>query len=141
MKRKGQTKINRRSFLQITAGAALLSSVSLPKSADVSTDESLATIIDLSLCDGCVDKEIPDCVSACKTINKEKIPKITDPIPEPWPRKTIEDWSEKKEVFDCLTPYNFIYVHKAEVNIAGKKKTIYVPRRCDDLSVFRQSQV
>ena len=33
-------------------------------------------------------------------------------------------------MFNRLTPYNFIYVHKAEINLAGQKKTIFVPRRC-----------
>lgn len=130
MKNKGQTKISRRSFLQITAGAAVLSSVGLPKSVDAAAGERLSTIIDLGRCDGCVDRKIPACVNACKTINEDKIPRVIEPIPEPWPRKTIEDWSKKQDVFNRLTPYNFIYVHKAEVNVAGKKKTIYVPRRC-----------
>lgn len=130
MNRKNKSEISRRSFLQITAGAALLSGISLPKSAHAAKGESLATIIDLSLCDGCADRAVPACVSVCKEINKNKIPPPVDPIPEPWPRKMIEDWSKKLEVFDRLTPYNFIYVHKAEVNYAGRKKTIYVPRRC-----------
>ena len=123
-------QIGRRSFLKITAGAAVISSVGLPKKAFAGTDKQLSTLIDLSLCDGCVDRKIPACVSVCKTINKDKIPKIAEPIPIPWPRKTIEDWSKKREVFNRLTPYNFIYVHKAEVNLAGQKKTLFVPRRC-----------
>jgi Fe-S-cluster-containing dehydrogenase component len=130
MGRQNKSKISRRSFLQITAGAALLSGISMPESAHAARGESLATIIDLSLCDGCADRKIPACVSICKEINKDKIPQIIDPIPEPWPRKTIEDWSKKQEVSDRLTPYNFIYVHKAKVDFAGRKKTIYVPRRC-----------
>ncbi len=130
MNQNNKSKITRRSFLQVTAGAALLSGVSLPRSADAAAGERLSTIIDLSLCDGCVDRKIPACVNTCKEINKNKISHPIDPIPEPWPRKTIEDWSKKQEVFDRLTPYNFIYVQKAEINFAGRKKTIYVPRRC-----------
>ncbi|OGP68518.1 MAG: (Fe-S)-binding protein [Deltaproteobacteria bacterium RBG_19FT_COMBO_43_11] len=130
MSKQNKSKISRRSFLQITAGAAVLSGVSLPEKAVAGQKQQLSTIIDLSLCDGCVDRKIPACVNACKTINKDKIPKVIEPIPEPWPRKTIEDWSKKQEVFNRLTPYNFIYVHKAEVTVEGKKKTIYVPRRC-----------
>ena len=130
MSKQNKSKISRRSFLQITAGAALLSNISMPKSAEAETSERLSTIIDLSLCDGCVDRKMPACVNACRTINKDKIPQVAANIPEPWPRKTIEDWSKKQDVFNRLTPYNFIYVHKAEVTVAGKKKTIYVPRRC-----------
>lgn len=130
MKKQGQAKISRRSFLQITAGAAVLSSVSLPKKAFAATNKKLSTLIDLSLCDGCVNRKIPACVNACKTINKDKIPQVAASIPEPWPRKTIEDWSKKQEVFNRLTPYNFIYVHRADINMKGKTKTIFVPRRC-----------
>ena len=90
----------------------------------------MSSLIDLSLCDGCVNRKIPACVNACKTINKDKIPQVAASIPEPWPRKTIEDWSKKQEVFNRLTPYNFIYVHRADINMKGKTKTIFVPRRC-----------
>jgi len=123
-------QIGRRSFLKITAGAAIISGVGLPKKSFAGTNEQLSTLIDLSLCDGCADRKVPACVSACKTINKVKIPQVAQPIPIPWPRKTIEDWSKKREVFNRLTPYNFIYIHKAEVNIDGQKKNIFVPRRC-----------
>jgi len=130
MKTKEKFEIGRRSFLKISAGAALISGVGLPKKVHAAKEGQLATLIDLSLCDGCPDRKVPACVAACKEINRDKIPPVADPIPEPWPRKTIEDWSKKREVFNRLTPYNFIYVHKAEVNIAGQKKTVFVPRRC-----------
>ena len=130
MKKEKDLKIGRRSFLKVTAGAAILSGIGPPREASAASDEPLSTLIDLSLCDGCVDRKMPACVSACKEINKDKIPQVIDPIPEPWPRKTIEDWSHKRDVFDRLTPYNFIYVHKAEVKVAGQTKTIFVPRRC-----------
>lgn len=130
MSNQNNIRISRRSFLQITAGAAALSGIGLPKKSFAGTEQQLSTLIDLSLCDGCADRKIPACVNACKTINKDKIPKIAAVIPEPWPRKTIEDWSKKREVFNRLTPYNFIYVHKAEIDVAGSRKTIFVPRRC-----------
>ncbi len=118
--------LNRRSFLKISAGAAALAAVSLPKSAHANDKGKLATLIDLNLCDGCADRKIPACVGTCKGINKDKIPPVVENIPEPWPRKTIEDWSKKKEVFNRLTPYNFIYVHQALID----GKNIFVPRRC-----------
>jgi len=124
------SKINRRSFLQITVGAAAFAGISLPKTVQAASDKQLSTLIDLSLCDGCADRETPACVSSCKSINQDKIPKVADNIPEPWPRKTIEDWSKKKEVTNRLTPYNFIYVHKAEIEASGRKKIVFVPRRC-----------
>jgi formate dehydrogenase iron-sulfur subunit len=130
MMKPGISQISRRSFLRITAGAAVISGAGLPKKAFAKTDKQLSSLIDLSLCDGCVDRKVPACVSACKAINRDKIPQVAEPIPEPWPRKTVEDWSRKRDVFNRLTPYNFIYVHRAEVNIAGRKTTIFVPRRC-----------
>ena len=130
MKKEKDFDISRRSFLKITAGAAVLSGVGLPEASAAGTEKQLATLIDLSLCDGCPDRKVPACVSACKAIHKDKIPQVVDPIPEPWPRKTIEDWSKKQDAFHRLTPYNFIYVHRADVEMAGRKKTIFVPRRC-----------
>jgi formate dehydrogenase iron-sulfur subunit len=130
MNNQNKSKISRRSFLQITVGAAALAGVNLPKNAQTGSDTQLSTLIDLSLCDGCINRKRPACVSFCKSINKDKIPKIVDNIPEPWPRKTIEDWSKKKEVTNRLTPYNFIYIHKTEIESGGRKKTIFVPRRC-----------
>ncbi len=126
MKKKNSFNLSRRSFLKISAGAAALAGLNLPKSAGAATDGQLSTLIDLSLCDGCKDLKAPACVAACKTINKDKVPPVVDNIPEPWPRKTIEDWSKKKEVFNRLTPYNFIYIHEAQID----GKTIFVPRRC-----------
>lgn len=98
-------QIGRRSFLKITAGAAIVSGIGLPKKVLGGTEERLSTLIDLSLCDGCPGRKIPACVSACKTINKDRIPQVADPIPLPWPRKTIEDWSKKTrsvQSFDTL---------------------------------------
>jgi len=126
MKKDKNFNLNRRSFLKLSAGVAALAGMSLPKSAQASMHQQLSTLIDLSLCDGCVDRKIPACVNACKALNKDKIPQVVENIPEPWPRKTIEDWSKKKEVFKRLTPYNFIYVHQGQID----GKTIFVPRRC-----------
>ena len=130
MSRAKIPKMNRRSFLKASAGVLAASGLAWPGNAHTGEIGRLATLIDLSLCDGCPDQEVPACVSACKTINREKIPPVVDPIPVPWPRKTIEDWSRKREVSDRLTPYNYIYVHKAEVKQDGGVKTLFVPRRC-----------
>jgi len=132
MKKENAFNLNRRSFLKAATGLASVSGIgALPKQVDAAQPGRLATLVDLSLCDGCPDKEMPACVSACKTINKNKIPPIAEPIPEPWPRKKmIEDWSKKQEVINRLTPYNYIYVQKAEVDVSGQKKTFHIPRRC-----------
>jgi Fe-S-cluster-containing dehydrogenase component len=123
---------NRRSFLKAATGVAVASvGLALPEKAlSAGREGNLATLIDLSLCDGCPGKESPACVAACKTLNQGRIPKINESIPVPWPRKTIEDWSKKQDVFDRLTPYNFIYVHRADIDEGGRKRTLFVPRRC-----------
>lgn len=130
MKEDECDKWDRRSFLK-AAGAAMAAGVSLPRKARAGTGQGrLATLIDLSLCDGCPGRELPACVAACKILNQDRIPKIRDPIPIPWPQKRVEDWSKKRDVSDRLTPYNYIYVHRAEIETEGQRKTIFVPRRC-----------
>lgn len=124
------SKISRRSFLKVATGTAALAGLTLPQGSLAGEVGSLSTLIDLSLCDGCTDREQPACVTSCKAIHRDKIPAIQEPIPEPWPRKTIEDWSKKRDVSNRLTPYNFIYVHRAEVERDGQRQTLFVPRRC-----------
>jgi len=130
MKSNDIPKISRRSFLKTSAGVFAVSGFSWPGNARAGQAGRLATLIDLGLCDGCPDMAVPACVSACKTINRDTIPPVADPIPVPWPRKTVEDWSRKREVANRLTPYNYLYVQKAEVEQDGETKTLFVPRRC-----------
>jgi formate dehydrogenase iron-sulfur subunit len=114
--------LNRRSFLKAATGVAV-AGLALPgKSLAAGREGGLATLIDLSLCDGCPDEEAPACVVACKNLNQDRIPKIHEPIPVPWPQKKVEDWSKKRDVSDRLTPYN--------IEDGGQKRTLFVPRRC-----------
>ncbi|MCX7981389.1 MAG: 4Fe-4S dicluster domain-containing protein [Syntrophales bacterium] len=122
--------VSRRFFLKVFAGSAVASLAWSNVSNSAPIEGNLATLIDLSLCDGCVNLRLPACVQACREINKNRVPPVKEPIPEPWPRKTIEDWSKKKDVFDRLTPYNFLYIHRAELIVGGEKKTFFIPRRC-----------
>jgi Fe-S-cluster-containing dehydrogenase component len=48
-------------------------------------------------------------------------------IPE---RVKVEDWSDKREVSDRLTPYNWLYIQSALVNYNGKDYNLTMPRRC-----------
>lgn len=57
---------------------------------------SVATLIDLSRCDGCPDRDIPACVQACREKNSGNVPEPIRPIPEVFPRGGIEDFSDKK---------------------------------------------
>ncbi len=130
---KEKLKINRRGFLQTAGAASVIGTTGLlgiTRSASASVGE-LATLIDLTKCDGCPDREVPACVSACKKVKEGKIPKIANPIPTPFPSHVkVEDWSTKKGIANRLTPYNLIYVQKAELDVAGEKKNVFIPRRC-----------
>jgi formate dehydrogenase iron-sulfur subunit len=129
---KDQLILDRRSFLKTAGAAAVIGTFGLlqvPQKA-LAGEGKLATLIDLSLCDGCTDREIPACVSSCKKIKAGQIPKPVDPIPVPFPTRKVEDWSKKQDVFNRLTPYNLIFVQKAEADVGGKKMTVFIPRRC-----------
>jgi Fe-S-cluster-containing dehydrogenase component len=130
MKKDDASRISRRSFLKASAAVAAMGGGGLPRVSQAAEKGQLATVIDLDLCDGCPDREKPACVSACRDINKDKIPEVAQPIPEPWPRKTVEDWSKKRDVSDRLTPYNLIYVQKVTVTTDGGPKDLFIPRRC-----------
>lgn len=122
--------MNRRSFLKVTAGVAALSSLAAPSEAKADASRQLATLIDLSLCDGCVDRDAPACVASCKHINKKTVPPVSKPIPEPWPRKIVEDWSDKQDVSNRLTPYNFIYIQTVDMDMGNGHTRLHIPRRC-----------
>ena len=92
--------LNRRSFLKTAGAAAMVGTTGLleiPRKAGAG-EGKLATLIDLTKCNGCTDREKPACVSACKKIKTGRIPEPADPIPIPFPTRKVEDWSKKKEV-------------------------------------------
>lgn len=124
-------KIKRRTFLSglAAAGAACM----MPKmEAEASVSEnSYATLIDLTKCDGCAGRETPACVTACRTENVDKFPQPKESkIKDYWPQKKHEDWSDKKHLTNRLTPYNWIFVQKITVEDNGRQTTVHVPRRC-----------
>ena len=49
-----------------------------------------------------------------------------DPIENLWPQKMHDDWSNRREVTDTLTPYNWTMVQRVKVG----EQEIFVPRRC-----------
>ena len=42
----------------------------------------------------------------------------------------VSDWSNKRDVMDRLTPYNWLFIQEATVKINGEEETLTVPRRC-----------
>jgi len=116
-------KLTRRGFFIVSS--ALLSSIII-KDNVYAVEGKYATLIDITRCDGCINEPIPRCVLACREQNKARFPEPKKPIIPYWPRKFYEDWSDKKEKIDTLTPYNWIFVQKVQI----KGKEIFIPRRC-----------
>jgi len=122
-------KISRRSFLKgglAVAGAAVASSLPMPEAVKASSVEELATLIDIRKCIGC-----EACVEACQEVNEPKFPEPEKPFPKMHPsRVKVSDWSDKRDVTDRLTPYNWLFIQEATVKVNGKEETFTVPRRC-----------
>ncbi|BCS87946.1 hypothetical protein PSDVSF_11880 [Pseudodesulfovibrio sediminis] len=92
-----------------------------------SSEGELATLLDLSKCIGC-----GECVNACRESNASKFPEPVKPYPDMLPAKRAktEDWSDKRDVDDRLTPYNWLSLQNAEVTYKGEDYDINIPRRC-----------
>lgn len=130
------TTISRRGFLSaLGLGAGALATAALPSDAArasagptglASADHELCTLIDLSVCIGC-----GACVEACREANAHKFPEPKKPFPEMFPKRVkVEDWSDRREVDDRLTPYNWLFLQTVEVEHRGESFEISVPRRC-----------
>ena len=122
-------QISRRSFLKGgLATAAGLAVSNIPGAAAARPDEGkqLATLLDIRKCIGC-----EACVEACSEVNVEKYPDPQKPFPKMHPNRVpSEDWSDKKDVNDRLTPYNWLFIQHAEVEIDGQETELTIPRRC-----------
>lgn len=89
-----------------------------------------ASIIDIDKCDGCAHLPIPACVSACKAKNAPRFPEPIEHIPPYFPRTKYEDYSKNREDISRLTPYNWTYVERVQVDSSGVSKDVFIPRRC-----------
>lgn len=91
-----------------------------------SPGQELATLHDLTKCVGC-----GACVDACRESNAGKFPEPEKPFPRMYPdRVKVADWSEKRDVDDRLTPYNWLFLQYAEVEHQGQIHEVNIPRRC-----------
>ena len=95
-----------------------------------STGEPAGSVIDLTKCDGCADREVPAGVSACRTENRGRFPEPQENIGDYWPRDKHEGWSEKRGLTSRLTPYNWTFVQHVTVEHEGQEVEVSVPRRC-----------
>lgn len=119
----------RRDFIKggLAAACTVAASAAAPAAvAAKSGDQQLATLLDISKCVGC-----EACVEACREVNEHKYPEPKKPFPKMVPaRARVSDWSDRRDVNDRLTPYNWLYIQRAEVDIDGQATEVNVPRRC-----------
>jgi Fe-S-cluster-containing dehydrogenase component len=122
-------QISRRKFLKgglAAIGTLGASSLPVPSSVKGADREELATLIDIRKCIGC-----EACVEACQEVNEVKFPEPKKPFPKMYPsRVKVSDWSDKRDVMDRLTPYNWVFIQEATVTVEGEETTFTFPRRC-----------
>jgi len=103
-----------------------MSQLPLPSTVKGASSHELATLIDIRKCIGC-----EACVEACQEVNAPKFPEPEKPFPKMYPDKVkVSDWSGKRDVTDRLTPYNWLFIQEATVEVDGKEETYTFPRRC-----------
>jgi Fe-S-cluster-containing dehydrogenase component len=120
--------LTRRTFLKtgvIAAGVGAAGVWGLSKVASAKSG-TFATLIDLTKCDGCKNEPMPKCVEACRKINESKFPNPKELIKDLWPQESHDDWSNKRNVTNTLTPYNWTTVQRVEVD----GEDVFIPRRC-----------
>lgn len=124
-------KFNRRTFLAGAIAAATTAAIPKSRLMAAPNSSSLATLIDLTRCNGCEGEKVPRCVATCRTKNSNRFP---DPDPklikDYWPKKYHEDWSKKRDLTWRLTPYNWLFVDEVYLEVNGKDERINIPRRC-----------
>ncbi len=107
-------KISRRAFLKgsITVAGSVAAGSTAVRAATALTkkpQEPLVTVIDITKCIGC-----EECVYACKESNAQKFPSPEKPFPKMFPKRVpVQDWSEKQDISDRLTPYNWLFIQDA----------------------------
>lgn len=126
--------MKRRDFLRRSAAATVLAGAAITgmsKPVEAKGDgKKVATMIDLTKCDGCKGEQIPKCVASCKNKNQHRYPEPVENILPYWPQKKFENWSDKRELTNRLTPYNWTFVQQAKVQVAGNETEVFIPRRC-----------
>ncbi len=128
-------KISRRVFFKKVGAAAAAGSaagIALANTALASASgEQVGIVVDLTRCDGCADVEEPRCVTACQNQNADRYPEPRDEdISDYWPQTKHEDWRSRRGIRTTLTPYNWTYLQKVEVQHEGVVHSLNIQRRC-----------
>lgn len=119
---------SRRDFFKAAAlaGAGLVLPRPAGAAGKIGAAGEVAALFDLSRCQGC-----GACVEACGEANASFYPEPRKPFPSMFPAKVkVEDFSDKRQVSDRLTPYNWLFIQTARGEIQGKPFEINIPRRC-----------
>jgi Fe-S-cluster-containing dehydrogenase component len=70
-------------------------------------------------------------VSACRETNAALYPEPRKPFPAMFPaRVKAEDFSDRRDVDDRLTPYNWLFIQTARGEHQGQPFEVNIPRRC-----------
>lgn len=124
-------EMKRRTFLTGLAAACCAATLPTARAGADHGGVPVATLIDLTRCDGCEALERPLCVSACRKKNAERFPQ-PDPamLKDYWPKKYHEDWSGRRDIDWRLTPYNWLFIEEVYLEIDGREQKVSIPRRC-----------
>ena len=119
-------ELSRRSFLKGGLAAACTVAASQTPASGPEKEKQLVTLLDIGKCVGC-----EACVDACSEANADKYPEPEKPFPKMYPNRVpVMDWSGKRDVNDRLTPYNWLFIQHATVEINGEERELTIPRRC-----------
>ena len=122
----------RRAALRVFAGGGLLAAAPLSAATTAQAvgvtppEEARAVVIDVDACGGC-----GACVAACRAANGDRMPVPVQPIPRSiWSWVRTGDWSSRRDVRWRLTPYTWMYVQQCSLVWQGRRRAVFLPRRC-----------
>jgi Fe-S-cluster-containing dehydrogenase component len=124
-------KISRRNFLAGLAAASTAAILPARRAQAMVREDGWTTVIDLTRCDGCSHLGTPKCIESCRMANSGRFPE-PDPamLKDYWPQNFHDDWSGRKQVRDRLTPYNWTFVQRVQVEDESETAQLFIPRRC-----------
>ena len=116
--------MQRRHFMRMAMAAATASAATEALAKESSA--AWLSLIDLDRCDGCLGRDTPACVAACRSKNAARFPEPQKPLMPYWPQTKYEDYSDRRDDLSRLTPYNWLFIETVHLN----GRAIHIPRRC-----------